>query len=478
MTTKGRVRAQPASISELALRDLKVENRRIDTLTPYPRNARTHSKKQVHQIAESIQEFGFTNPVLIDNEGGIIAGHGRVEAAKLLGMKTVSTIRLEDMTEAQKRAYIIADNKLAELAGWNDENLALELQCLTELEIDFDVSITGFETAESDQLLESLEPAGEEDPRSDALPEEDPSTPPVSKVHDLWILGPHRLLCGDATVAASFDRLMGGHKAQMVFIDPPYNLPIHGHVGGSGSIKHNDFVMASGEMSEIQYTAFLKTTTSHLAEHSADGSIHFIFIDWRHIYELLTAGRAIFSELKNVCIWNKNNAGMGSFYRSQHELVFVFKNGTAPHRNNCGLGEHGRYRTNVWSYPGVNSLGAARFDQLRMHPTPKPVALVADAIRDCSTRGGIILDCFVGSGTTLIAAEKTGRRAYTMELDPKFVDTAARRWEAYTGDKAVHGETGLTFAKVAVARERMSECEGQDNPPDSPGRRDKAGGEP
>ncbi len=451
------------------LRDLTVEHVDVDSLTPYRHNARRHTRKQIRQIADSIEEFGWTNPVLVDGQGGIIAGHGRVEAARLLGLSNVPTIRLEHLTEALKRAYIIADNRLAELAGWNEDILALELQGLTELEIDFDVTITGFEVAEIDLLIESLEPAGDDDPGADALPEECPGAPPVSEVEDLWILGPHRLLCGDATVAASFDRLMGSDKAQIVFVDPPYNLPIDGHVCGSGAIKHDDFVMASGEMSEAEFTAFLETSLAHLAEHSVDGSIHFVFMDWRHIGELLTAGKLIYAEHKNLCIWCKDNAGMGSFYRSQHELVFVFKKGTAPHLNNFGLGEHGRYRTNVWRYPGVNSLRAGRLDDLRMHPTVKPFALVADAIRDCSTRGGIVLDSFVGSGTTLIAAEKTGRRAYAMELDPRYVDTAVRRWESYTGGAAVHEASGLTFAEVAAARERSSESDGQNNQPGKAG---------
>ena len=458
-----------------ALRDLTVELVDVDSLTPYGRNARRHTRKQIRKIADSIEEFGWTNPVLVDGQGGIIAGHGRVEAARLLGLSKVPTIRLEHLTEAHKRAYIIADNRLAELAGWNEEILALELQGLTEVEIDFDATITGFEVAEIDLLIESLKPAGDDDPGADALPEEDLSAPPVSEVEDLWILDPHRLLCGDATVAASFDRLMGTDKAQMVFVDPPYNLPINGHVCGSGAIKHEDFVMASGEMSEAEFTAFLEASLTHLAEHSVDGSIHFVFMDWRHMGELLTAGMAVYAEHKNLYIWCKDNAGMGSFYRSQHELVFVFKKGTAPHLNNFGLGEHGRYRTNVWRYPGVNSPRAGRLDDLRMHPTVKPVALVADAIRDCSTRGGIVLDSFDGSGTTLIAAEKTARRAYTMELDPRYVDTAVRRWESYTGGAAVHETTGLTFAEVAAAREHSSESDGQNNPPGKAGRSGQSG---
>ncbi len=432
-------------------RDLKVEYREIASLNLCARNPRTHSRKQIRQIADSISEFGFTNPVLIDDDGRIIAGHGRIEAAKLLGIETVPTIRLEDMTEAQKRAYILADNKLAENAGWDKDLLAVEFQYLSEFALDFDLTITGFETGEIDYFIESLDTSGAED-EADQFPEIDPATPPVTRMGDLWILGRHRLLCADATEPRAFERLMAGKRAKMVFIDPPYNVPIDGHVCGLGGTKHTDFVMAAGEMSEAEFTDFLQTVLGHLAANSADGSIHFVCMDWRHVYELLTAGRAIYSELKNICVWNKTNAGMGSLYRSKHELVFVFKNGTGAHINNVELGRHGRNRTNVWDYPGVNTWREGRLEELAMHPTVKPVALVADAIKDCSRRGGIVLDCFGGSGTTLIAVEQTGRRGCVMELDPKYVDVSIERFRHVTGQDAVHAESGLTFGEIAAQR--------------------------
>jgi DNA modification methylase len=245
---------------------------------------------------------------------------------------------------------------------------------------------------------------------------------------------------------------MRGQTAQMVFSDPPYNVPVDGHVCGLGRIKHREFAMAAGEMSELEFITFLQTVLGHLAAHSANGSIHFICIDWRHLHELLTAARAVYAAFKNLCIWNKTNGGMGSLYRSKHELVLVFKHGTAAHINNIDLGRHGRYRTNVWDYAGTNTLGAERGEELEMHPTVKPVALVADAILDCSRRGGIVLDCFAGSGTTLIAAERTRRRAFAMEIDPRYVDTAVRRWQEYSGAAAVLAGTKLTFAKVETAR--------------------------
>ena len=431
--------------------NLKLELRLIASLKPYTRNPRTHSDRQLGQIADSIRQFGFTNPVLIDADGRVIAGHGRIEAAKLLGMEQVPTIRLDQMSEAQKRAYVLADNKLAENAGWDRELLALELQYLTKLELDFDVTVTGFETAEIDLLIGELD-VGKTVDQADEVPAVESSSAAVSRLGDLWRLGKHRLLCADATRAESFDRLLNGVRAQMVFTDPPYNVPIDGNVCGSGAISHREFAMAAGEMSAAQFTDFLTTSFRHLAAHSADGSLHFICMDWRHISELLAAGHEAYTELKNLCVWNKDNGGLGSLYRSKHELVFVFKHGTATHINNVELGRFGRNRTNVWDYPGVNSLHQGRLDDLAMHPTVKPVALVADAIRDCSRRDGIVLDCFGGSGTTLIAANKTCRRGYLIELDPLYVDVSIRRYQQLTGEAAVHADSGSTFIQIQTER--------------------------
>ena len=427
---------------------LSITYRRPQELAPAPRNARTHSKKQIRQIAASIERFGFTNPVLLDGEDRVLAGHARIEAAKLLKIDEVPTIRLADMSEAERRAYVIADNRLAELAGWDRALLALEFQYIAELDLDFDLTVVGFETAEIDIMIEEAgEHAGEEE---EEVVGPDRSLPAVSKPGDLWCLGKHRLLCGDATRPESFERLMGGHQAQMVLTDPPYNVPIAGHVGGSGAIRHEAFVMASGEMSEAEFIAFLQTSLGHLARHSVDGATHFVFMDWRHALAILTAGREVYDELKALVVWNKTNAGMGSFYCSKHELIFVFKHGTAPHINNMRLGQHGRNRTNVWDYPGLNATGEGRLDDLAMHPTVKPLALLADAIRDCSKRGGLILDGFAGSGSTIIAAEQTGRIAHAIELDPHYVDTAIKRWQETTGGAAVHAETGRSFETMAA----------------------------
>lgn len=424
----------------------RLESMAVADLRPHDRNPRTHSKKQIEQIAESIRRFGFTNPVLVDRDGQVIAGHGRIEAAKLLGMATVPVLRLEHMTEAEKRAYIIADNRLAELAGWDNDLLALELAAVAELDSEFDLALTGFDVAEIEALLNGLE-VGEQ--REEEPVQIDEQAPVVSRVGDMWQLGDHALICGDATDPEVYRRLLDQEKAQMVFTDPPYNVPVNGHICGLGKVQHDEFVMASGEMTEEQFTTFLRTVTSNLAAFSDDGSIHYVCMDWRHMGELLAAGRSAYSELKNLVVWNKDNGGMGAFYRSKHELVFVFKNGSAPHINNFGLGQHGRYRTNVWDYAGVNSLKADRDEELAMHPTVKPVVMVADAIRDCSRRGRIVLDAFSGSGTTIIASEQTGRRARAIELDPRYVDVAIRRWQQMTGGSAKLVGTDSSFDELS-----------------------------
>ena len=402
-------------------------------LKPWARNARTHSRKQVRQVADSIRTFGFTNPVLIDAELSILAGHCRVEAAKLLGMAAVPCIRIESMTAAEKRAYVLADNKLAMNAGWDEDLLAEELKALLSDDLGFDIGITGFSIPEIDGLVEGLTPEEPGDPEDDWLP--DPG-PPRCRPGDVWQLGRHRLICGNALDSEVIRQLMDGERARMVFSDPPYNVPIDGHVGGSGRIKHREFAMAAGEMSVDEFTGFLRTSFRNLAEACVDGAIVYVCMDWRHQREVLDAAADVFTELKNLIVWVKDNGGMGSFYRSRHELIFAFKVGTAAHVNSFELGQHGRYRTNVWQYRGVNTLKAGRMAELELHPTVKPVQMIADAIRDVSGRGDIVLDLFGGSGSTLIAAEKTGRRAFVCELDSVYCDRIIRRWEAWAKDEA------------------------------------------
>ena len=419
-------------------------------LKPRISNPRTHTKAQLKQIVDSIRTFSFTNPVLVDEENGLIAGHGRVEAAKQLGLETIPTVCLAGMTEAQIRAYVIADNRLAENAGWDPELLAIELQYLADLDLDFDVTITGFSMPEVDVLIGGLEAPTQKPDPADAVPEI--AGPAVTRLGDIWQIGPHRLICGDATAPETYARLLEGETAQMVFTDPPYNVPIAGHVSGLGKVKHREFACASGEMSGAEFTTFLRSVFSNLAAVSSDGAIHFVAMDWRHMREVLDAADGVYGALKNLCVWSKTNGGMGSLYRSQHELFFVFKSGTAAHINNVELGKNGRYRTNVWSYAGVNSFGATRDDELAMHPTVKPVALVTDAILDCSRRKGIVLDAFAGSGTTLVAAHKAGRRGYGIELDTLYCDVILQRLAEVAKLDAVLVETGQTFADVAAER--------------------------
>ena len=399
------------------------------------------------------------NPVLIDGDNSVIAGHGRLEAAKQLGWDKVPTLRVDHLSEAEKRAYILADNRLAEEAGWDKEILAIELQCL--IDMDFSVELTGFDLAEVDEIIEVQSNAA--DVASD-LEDEISPTPEdgvvVSRLGDLWELGSHRLLCADATLAGSYQKLLSDDVAYLIFTDPPYNVPISGHVCGLGKTQHREFPMASGEMSSEAFRGFLETVFGHMARHSVDGSIHYVCMDWRHMRETIAAGDAVYEECKNLCVWAKSNGGMGTFYRSRHELVFVFKSGTGAHVNTFELGQTGRYRTNVWEYPGVNSFGAGRDDTLAMHPTVKPVALVADAIKDCSKQRQIVLDPFGGSGTTLIAAEKTGRRARLLELDAAYCDTIIRRWQNITGKHATCADTGRRFDLI--------EAERQDQNPDAP----------
>lgn len=429
---------------------LRIEQTPLGELRPYKANARTHSRRQIRQIAASLEKFGFCNPILVDNDLQIIAGHGRVEAAKLLGMTSVPIVRLSHLSDEAKRAYVIADNKLALQAGWDRSILAIELQGL--IDIGFEVELTGFETAEIDIILDdaleaSTAPLAPEDRIPNAV-----SETPTTCLGDLWILGGHRLLCGDGCVDANYEALLKERRADLVFTDPPYNVPIDGHVSGLGKIQHLDFAMASGEMTEGEFRAFLTKALGCLARFSRQGAIQYVCMDWRHMTELLAAGRDIYGAPINLCVWNKSNGGMGSFYRSKHELVFVFKVGDAPHINNVELGRHGRNRTNVWDYAGVNGFRAGRGEDLSMHPTVKPVALVSDAIKDTTRRGDLVLDPFSGSGTTLIASEKTGRRAAAIELSAHYVDVAVQRWQTLTGKAAILEASGVSFEDITEQR--------------------------
>lgn len=411
--------------------------------------ARTHSKKQVEQICKLIIRYGWTYPIVVDEHYQIIAGYGRLLAARKLGIGEVPIIVISGLCEAEKQALALADNKVATNAGWDREVLAEMFVFLEEElpKIDLDLEFTGFETAEVEQILEDFG-GGETDP-ADEVGEVGKIA--VTQAGDLWLLGKHRLLCGDAKSDDDIARLMAGKTAAMALIDPPYNVRV-ASIQGRGKIKHAEFHEASGEMSPRQFRRFLQSVLRRIAKSAKAGAIVFVCMDWRHVSTLIDAGEEIFGELKQLVVWVKTNAGQGSFYRSQHELICVFKNGEGQHTNTFGLGQHGRNRSNVWEYAGVNTFRKGRMDELTVHPTVKPVALVADAIRDCSKRGDIILDTFMGSGTTLLAAERVGRQAFGTEIESFYVDVAIRRWQQFTGRDAILESTGETFEEVATAR--------------------------
>jgi len=435
--------------SQSHLRNTQIAYLAIDQLAPDPRNARQHPVKHVRQLAKSITTFGFNVPILIDNDRQVIAGHGRLLAAQHLGWTEVPTITLSHLTTDQACAFAIADNRLTEISEWDDRLLAEQLKALSEVDLGFDLDVIGFELPEIDLRIQGLNSDAEEDFSEEELSE----GPIVSQPGDLWVLGLHQIYCGNALEAESYTTLMAGATAAVVFTDPPYNVKISGHVQGKGAIQHPEFAMASGEMTPAEFEAFLSQAIGRMQAACDPGALLYLCMDWRHIDELSQAAKAHALELKNLCVWDKGAGGMGSLYRSQHELVFVYKSGHAAHTNNIQLGRFGRNRTNVWSYPGINSF-ARKTDEgnlLALHPTVKPVALVADVLLDASRRGEIVLDPFLGSGTTLLAAETTGRVAYGMELEPRYVDVAIRRWQRKTGSVAVHALTNETFDARVIA---------------------------
>jgi DNA modification methylase len=441
---------------------IKVEYVPIETIKLNPKNARTHSRRQRRRIAASIRKFGFINPIIVDENRMALAGHGRLQSAREEGLTEVPVICLNHLTSLQKRAYLIAENRIAELAGWDRKLLALELGELIDLMPleGLDITITGFEVAEVDLLQADM--ASSADQPADtvlALPAK-----PVTRPGDFWGLGRSRLLCGDAQNVSSFTRLMAGASAAAVFCDPPYNVPARS-IGGRGTIRHADFAFASGEMSKAQFRAFLRRTLRNAVRVSLDGAIHFVCMDWRHISDLIDVADEFYGVMLNLVVWNKSNAGQGSLYRSQHELIAVFRVGDASHRNNIELGRFGRNRSNVWNYAGVNTFGRGRMEALASHPTVKPVAMVADALLDCTAPNDIVLDQFVGSGTTILAAEKTGRIAYAMEYEPRYVDVAIKRWQAMTGRDAVLLGDGRTFEEIAAARATMNSATGSSPTP-------------
>ncbi len=403
---------------------LTITYRSVAELTPDPRNARTHPKRQIEQLKSAIASFGFTNPILVDEGGVLIAGHGRLRAAKDLGLDEVPAITLAGLGDAEKRALRLADNKIALGAGWDLDLLKLELGELAALDVELDLTLTGFSTGEIDVILTDTP-----DPDDEIIPAV-PKTP-RTRPGDIWELGDHRIGCGDARDHDFLRRVVGAGEIDAAFLDPPYNVAINGHANAKG--RHREFAMASGEMTTSEFQTFLSDTLGACANVSRDGAVHFVCMDWRHMDDVSVVGQVVYGDRLNLCIWNKSNAGMGSLYRSKHELIFVYRVGRASHENMVELGRHGRNRTNVWDYASVNSFKGSRHADLELHPTVKPVGLVADAIRDVTRRDDLVLDVFLGSGTSLIAAERTGRRFRGLDIDPVYVDVALARWQAMTG---------------------------------------------
>lgn len=421
-------------------------------LRPGPR-VRKHPEAQIERIRASIQRYGFLCPPLIEPSGEIIAGVARVEAARRAGFDELPVLVASNLSAADIKAYRIADNKLAEMSSWDRDVLKLEFEGILEFDNTFDLQFTGFDTAEIDLVLNPIDASDDESPDDEAPA---PDAIPVSRVGDVWMLGEHRLVCGDALSGETFDVLMGGEMARLVLSDVPYNVPVDGHVGGLGKKHHREFVQASGEMTADEFSDFLCKAIVVMAANVVDGGIIALFIDWRSVETMLRVGRELGLKLLNFIVWNKSNGGMGSLYRSKHELLLVFKKGKAPHVNNVMLGAKGRYRTNVWDYAGVNTFGAGRMADLEAHPTVKPVAMIADAIMDLTNRNELVIDSFVGSGTLIVAAQKTGRIARCTELDPIYVDVAIRRFKARFGIDAIQQETGLTFDALAAVRNAAS----------------------
>ena len=441
----------PNKLQSQGVRRLKLDYVATSSLSPMPGAPREHPNSQIRLLEKSIQAFDFRFPVLIDRHNRLIAGHARVQAARNLGLTEIPTIRVEDLSDAQVKGLLLADNRIATLAKSNDRAEAQILLELSQVELDFDIEGTGFYLAEIELKIAGLtEIDGSAEGEIETILVA--SGPAITRFGDGWMLGSHTLHCADARQAESWRRLMGDLLADLVVTDPPYNVAVNGHVSGLGKHRHREFAVANGEMSPTEFTGFLQTSMSHAYQWSRPGSVHYWAMDWRHVVEIGSAGNAIYERFLNMAVWVKNQPGMGSFYRSQHELFFIFAKGGAAPRNNIQLGRFGRSRSNVWDYPSAASLArtAEEGNPLAAHPTVKPLALITDILLDASVRGDIVADPFAGSGTTLIAAEKLGRNARCMELDPAYCDTIIRRWQHWTGEAAVRIVDGISFDALAA----------------------------
>ncbi|WP_082643475.1 DNA methyltransferase [Methylobacterium sp. GXS13] len=413
--------------------NLTLVQRSPGSLTAPARAVRKRDVAQVERVAASIRALGFCDPVLIDRQDGILDGVARVEAAKLVGLSVIPCIIAGHLTPSEQRALRLALNRLQERGGWDLDELKLEFE---ELALEDDVlDVTGFTDSEIDQVLLDDEPdtvePGPLTPSADAAA--------VARPGDVFVLGRHRVVCGDARDSAVLAKLMGAERARLILTDEPYNVPIRGHVTGG---EHREFAMASGEMTEVEFETFNLVWIGAALLHLVEGGVFGTFIDWRGLHVVQHAAAALALSPLNLIVWAKTNAGMGSLYRSQHELLPLFKNGEDAHVNNVGLGRGGRWRSNLWTYPGASSLGSGSRKGLQDHPTVKPVALLADALLDLTGRDEVVLDPFLGSGSTLIAAERAGRRCYGVEIDPHYVDLIVKRYEEVTGGRAIREAEG------------------------------------
>jgi DNA modification methylase len=434
----------------------------IDDVKPYARHARLHNRKQRRKLEALLRRYGQVIPILVDEQHTVVDGHAVLEAMKALGYGEIMAVVAPGRDPTEVRALRLALNRIAEDARWDDDRLRAELADL--LQLGFDLELTAFDGVEIDMALSIEEPSAGVVEEVAAEELEPGDEPPIAWPGSIWVLDRHRIACGDARDGELIRRLADSRRVSGVFTDPPYNVPIDGFAGGLGRTRHREFAMATGEMSAEDFTRFLADFIGAVKPTLADGAILFICMDWRHMRELLDAGARNELELKNLCIWTKSNAGMGTFYRSQHELVFVWKYGAGPHQNHFELGQFGRSRSNVWEYRGINTFGKARAELLRVHPTIKPVMMVADALRDVTRRGDLVLDPFMGSGSTLLAAEETGRTCIGIELDPGYVEVAIRRWEKQTGKDAVEAASGEPFSAFADRRRGLATQDQADGP--------------
>ncbi|RWD29879.1 MAG: hypothetical protein EOS34_27445 [Mesorhizobium sp.] len=414
-----------------------------------PYAVRNHNRGKIRKLVAHIKRYGQLSPIIIEEGGYVVDGHARLEAATKVGLTHVLTIDISHLPQADRRAIRLAMNRLGEDGIWDKKALDREFRYL--MEIGYELDLTGFDTLEIENTIEINTDAPGDVEQLDArlLVEM-----PVSKLGDTWILASgafsHRLVCGDCRDESLLQALFEGLAATVCFTDPPYNVPIEGFVSGLGKASHQEFAMASGEMTKAQFWAFLKAILTVIFDRLTSNGLGYVCMDWRHVADLVTAAEALNLELVNLAVWVKTNPGMGSFLRSQHELVAIFKRTGEKHRNNVELGKHGRSRSNVWQYRGVNVMGPERH-LLGEHPTVKPSAMVADALRDSSKPGDIVFDPFLGSGTTLLAAERSDRICLGVEIEPRFIDLAIRRWQAETGLSAVRLSDGLTFDEAQIA---------------------------